>query len=104
ALAFPFELIAPGPLLYAEITAPDFRFAALVVAAAALPLGARWPARALNAVDARLLGFFALAFALWVATSVNGRYGLVVLLLAGVCLVRIIERLLPIAAVRVVLA
>ncbi len=102
ALAFPFELVAPGPLLYAEITAPDLRFAALVVAAAAAfivtPLGLRRPAGALTGADWRLLGFFALAFALWLATSVNGRYGLIVLLLAGVCLVRITERLLPISA------
>jgi hypothetical protein len=105
ALAFPFELVAPGPLLYAEISAPDLRFAALVVAAAAAfvvtALGRRRPAEAFTGVDGRLLGFFALAFALWLATSVNGRYGLIVLLLAGVCLVRIVERLLPISAARV---
>ncbi|HZE59504.1 MAG TPA: glycosyltransferase 87 family protein [Burkholderiales bacterium] len=108
ALAFPFELVAPGPLLYAEITAPDLRFAALVIAAAAAlivtSLGLRRPVGALTGVDWRLLGFFALAFALWFATSVNGRYGLIVLLLAGVCLVRITERLLPISGVRVALA
>ncbi len=108
ALAFPFELIAPGPLLYAEISAPDLRFAALVVAAAAAflvtALGLRRPAGALTGADWRLLGFFALAFALWMATLVNGRYGLIVLLLAGVCLVRITERLLPISAVRVAVA
>ena len=108
ALAFPFELIAPGPLLYAEITAPDLRFAALVVAAAAVvivtSLGLRRPVGALAGADWRLLGFFALAFALWMATLVNGRYGLIVLLLAGVCLVRLAERLLPIAAVRVAVA
>jgi len=50
ALRFPFELVAPGPLLYAEISAPDLRFAALVVAALAAfivtSLGLRRPAGA----------------------------------------------------------
>ena len=36
-------------------------------------------------------------------TSANGRYGVVVLLLAGLCLARLAERLLPLAAARVAL-
>jgi hypothetical protein len=104
--AFPFQLIAPDRMLYAEITAPDLRFAALLAAAAALPLVARRAGRerALGAVDWRLFGFFFAACALWLLTSANGRYGLVVLLLAGVCLARLAERLLPLAAARVALA
>jgi hypothetical protein len=104
--SFPFQLIAPDRMLYAEITAPDLRFAPLVLAAAALPLAARLrgTSGALAPADWRLLGFFAVAFALWLATLVNGRYGLVVLLLAGVCLARLTERLLPLAAARIALA
>src|SRR5204862_272378 len=47
---------------------------------------------------------FAAARALWLASSANGRYGMVVLLLAGVCLARVVERLLPSHAARVTLA
>jgi hypothetical protein len=107
ALALPYHLIAPGSMLYAEITAPDLRFAALALAAAALPFAARFGrlerAAALRGADWRLLGFFALALVAWVATSANGRYGLVVLLLAGVCLARLVERMLPPGIVRIAL-
>jgi len=105
AAAFPFQLIAPDRTLYAEITAPDLRFAPIVLAAAALPLVALRgrSERALQAADWRVLGFFLAAFALWLLSSANGRYGLLVLLLAGVCLARLAERLLPLAAARVAL-
>jgi hypothetical protein len=107
ALAFPFRLIALDRSLYSEIFAPDLRLAALVVgvtALVALWLAKRLEARSvLRAADWRLLGFFGIAYLLWIATSANGRYGLVVLLLAGVCLVRVAERLLPPGAARVVL-
>jgi hypothetical protein len=106
-LAFPFRMIAPDRMLYAEITAPDLRFAALIAIGTALPVVARWrglpPHAELRAADWRLLAFFAAALALWLATSANGRYGLVVLLLAGVCLARLLERLLPLSAARVAL-
>jgi hypothetical protein len=105
ALAFPFRLIAPDRLLYAEITAPDLRFAPLALAALALPLARRLaPSSApLTGVDGRVLGFFAAALALWLLTSANGRYGVVVLLLAGLCLARLAERLLPLPAARIAL-
>ena len=51
-----------------------------------------------------MLGFFAAGLALWLATSSNARYGLLVLMLAGVCLARVLERLLPHRALRVTLA
>ena len=106
ALAFPFRLIAPYRALYAEITAPDLRFAPLVLAFAALPLVAALHLRPpkgsarLGGADRRLLGFFCAAYALWLATSANGRYGVIVLLLAGLCLARLAERLLPFVAAR----
>ena len=40
---------------------------------------------------------------LWLATSANGRYGMVVLLLAGVCLAYLAERLLPLRVARIAL-
>lgn len=100
ALAFPFRMIAPDRTLYAEITAPDLRFAPLVIAALALPA-----ARAsLGPVDRRLLAYFAASAVLWLATSANGRYGIMVLLLAGLCLARLTEHLLPLRAARVTMA
>ena len=107
ALAFPFRVATLDPLLYIETLAPDIRFAALSVASLVLvgtaALG-RAPVRpGFTAVDWRLFAFFATAVALWFATSTNGRYGLIILLLAGVCLARVVERLLPPGATRITL-
>ncbi len=99
ALAFPFRMVAPDRTLYAEITAPDLRFAPLMLAALALPF-----AGALSPTDRRVLGFFALALLAWLATSANGRYGIIVLLLAGPCLARLLERLLPLRPARIAMA
>jgi hypothetical protein len=106
ALAFPFRMIALDRHLYSETFAPDLRLAALLAAAAALPLVAalRRAPVALTGSDWRVLAFLCAAGVLWLATSANARYGLVVLLLTGVCLARIAERLLPLAAARVALA
>jgi hypothetical protein len=41
---------------------------------------------------------------LWLASSPNARYGMIVLLLAGVCLTRLVERAMPAGAARVALA
>jgi hypothetical protein len=107
ALAFPFRVATLDPLLYIETLAPDIRFAALSVAslvlAGTVALG-RAPDRSrFGAVDWRLFAFFATAATLWFVTSANGRYGIVVLLLAGVCLARVVERLLPARATRITL-
>jgi len=107
-IAFPFRMGALDRDLYVEIFAPDTRFAALAAAAAALGVAvaagraAGW--RALRAADWRVLGFFAAAALLWLASSANGRYGMLVLLLAGVCLARLAERLLAARAARAALA
>jgi len=107
ALRVPFRMVSLDRSLYSENFAPDIRFAALVAAAAALPalvaVRRAEPARCLRGSDWRLFAFFGSSMALWLATSANGRYGLVVLLLAGVCLVRTVERLLPAGAARVAL-
>ena len=106
ALAFPFRLVAPRHMLYAEIVAPDVRFAPLLLGFAVLPLAAALHLSApkgsarLGGADWRLLGFFGGAYVLWLATSANGRYGLVVLLLSGLCLARLAERLLPLVLTR----
>ena len=107
-LAFPFRMATLDPTVYSENFAPDLRFAILLPAAlglAALAAKRRTAsAGALRAADWRVFAFFAFALALWLASSANGRYGMVVLLLVGVCLARVVERLLPAHAARVALA
>ncbi len=101
ALLMPLRLVSPESMTYAEISAPDLRFAALLVVAGALAIAcgfgryrAASAARALTRTDARLLVFFAIAAAVWIGSSANARYGMLVLLLAGPCLARLLERLL----------
>ena len=107
-LAFPFRMATLDPRIYAENFAPDLRFAALVLTLPGVAvLAARQRARAAAALRGpgwRVLAFFGCAAALWLATSANARYGLIVLLLAGLCLARFVELLLPARAARVTLA
>jgi len=107
-LALPFRMAALGPRIYAENFAPDVRFAALVLTLPGLAVLAarRRPGAAadLRGPGWRVLAFFGCALALWLVSSANARYGMVVLLLAGVCLARLVELLMPPAAARVVLA
>lgn len=104
ALAFPFRMALLDRSLYAEIFAPDIRFTALIACAIALPLwGGKNVAGGLRGTDLRVLLFFGIAAVAWLATSANGRYGMMVLLLAGVCLARLVERLLPRGAARTAL-
>jgi len=104
ALGFPFRMAALDRHLYSETFAPDLRLAALAVAALAVPLVRDARQSALRGADWRVLAFLAAGWVLWIATSANARYGLVVLLLAGVALARLAERLLPLAAARIALA
>lgn len=107
-LTFAFRMIPLDRSLYAENFAPELRFAALLAATvvlAAMTLVRRAPGGAgLSGADRRVLVFFGAGLALWLATSANARYGLAVLLIAGVCLARIAERLMPSAAARIALA
>lgn len=102
ALAMPFRMAALDRHLYSETFAPDLRPAALVLLAAALPLARRREC-ALTATEWRVVAFLAIAWVLWVATSANARYGMIVLLLAGLVLARLAERLLPGRIARIVL-
>lgn len=107
AFLFPYRMIALDRSLYSENFAPDLRFAALLAAAVTLAVAAATrrtsPAGRLRDTDWRIFAFFAASLALWLLTSANGRYGMVVLLLAGVCLARLVERLLSRGWARVVL-
>ena len=108
AAIFPFRILSPESMTYAEISAPDLRFAALAALAAAVAAtaflrrfgGPGAAAGGLTRLDFRLFGFFALAYSAWLATSANGRYGMLVLLLAGPLVARLADRLLPAASVR----
>ena len=81
--------------LYVETFAPDcaLRRAACSPArrSAVAALRAQGASRS-AAADWRVLAFFAPSRCCGSATSANGRYGMVVLLLAGVCLARLVER------------
>lgn len=107
AFSFPFRMAVLHRDLYAEVFAPDIRFAMLAVAAVALSAIAAArrapPSRCFQAADWRCLAFFGVGVLLWLATSANARYGMVLLLLVGVCLARMIERLLAPAAARIAL-
>jgi hypothetical protein len=107
-LSFPFRMIVLDRALYSENFAPDLRFAALLATAVALPLVAGRrnapPQGALRGDEWRVLAFFATSLMLWLASSANGRYGLIVLLISGIALARITERLLPTGVARVALA
>jgi hypothetical protein len=102
ALSFPFRMATLEHWVYTENFAPDLRFAALIALGVALPaFAARRGAARFAGADWRLFAFVALSFVLWLASSANGRYGLLVLLLAGVCLARMIERAISAPAARI---
>ena len=101
ALTFPFRMAALDRSLYVETFAPDLRPAALVALAIGLPFVRK--GQLLGSTDARLFTFFLVGAVLWLLSSANGRYGLLLLLLAGVLLARLAERVLPQRAVKLVL-
>jgi hypothetical protein len=99
ALLLPFRMVALDRHLYAEIFAPDLRIAPLALALAALP----FTRGRLDGATRRVLAFLVLGWLLWVATSANARYGLPLLMLAGLALARLAERFLPAGGARVAL-
>jgi hypothetical protein len=108
-LALPFQMAALGPRIYAENFAPDLRLAALVLtlpgmAVLAARRSAAHVAAALRGPAWRVLAFFGATLVLWLVSSANARYGMIVLLLAGVCLAWFVQVLLPARGARVVLA
>ena len=100
ALTFPLRLASPEFMTYAEIAAPDVRFAALILALLALGIAA---ARRRDVPDVRFIAFFLISAAAWIATSGNGRYGMFVLLLVGPCLARTVELAGGLRVARIVL-
>lgn len=105
-VTFPLHMMSAKSLAYAEISAPDVRFAALgllAIAAAASARLVRGNGASFTSRDVRFFAFFVLSLAAWIATSANARYGLLVLLLVGPCAMRLADRALPLMTGRVTL-
>ena len=88
AVSLPFRMIALRSWIYIESVSPDLRFAAITVAMLVI-IGIVTCRRV--KVDAShhpgpaqpLIVFFLTAYAFWLITSGNGRYGIVISILAG---------------------
>ena len=92
ALLRPIAMASPDAGVYIEISAPDIRFAALVVLVVLTLIAHRrfgWPRSPLVI----LLVWTVVAFAAWLATTGNGRYLIPVLLAAGPLCIGFISRL-----------
>lgn len=77
-----FDMVAPDANIYVEIPAPDIRFAAIVLLAAAVLLSWKRLPPGRKPVFA-LLAMIVAATAVWLATTGNGRYFMAVLVCAG---------------------
>jgi hypothetical protein len=106
ALWRPFAIADPIPMVQEELTAPDLRYAVLVVLTSALFLRWLWQrlahrstssARAESAVAARVLAALgcglAVDWTLWLSASGNGRYFLPMANVAAVVIVALLFRL-----------
>ncbi len=95
ALTAPFRMGLPEVRLYSELISPDIRIPLLMALGAALAVRPamrflrREPPmqRRDGSILPAITAFWAAAFALWMATSFNARYGIVLLMLAGPLLV-----------------
>ena len=85
ALLFPFKLVLPVPGFFYELRAPDVRFAIAIVLGFILFIS-KGRSLSLKAAPALLYVFFVVAWVLWLYSSSNARYGLPLLMLAGVLL------------------
>jgi len=106
ALWRPFAIVDPVPMVQTEMTAPDLRYAVLVVLISALLLGHLWQrfarastqsARTEPAVPARVLAALGCGLAadwvLWLSASGNGRYFLSMASVAAVVIVALLFEL-----------
>jgi hypothetical protein len=102
AVVLPFRMAQLRSWIYIESVAPDLRFATAIPALATLC--AVWLVRRKSVSDtthlrdqrlASLMTFFLVATGFWIATSSNGRYGIVVSILCGPLLAVLAYALLP---------
>lgn len=86
ALLRPLAMIAPNAGVYVEIHAPDWRFVVAIVLGA-VAIAANWRRIGQRSTMAAVTAWLVAAFAVWLATSGNGRYFIPGLLVIGpVCL------------------
>jgi hypothetical protein len=103
ALLRPLAMASPDAGVYVEVTAPDLRFAAILLFALILALmSRRWP-RSMTPMAALSL-WLLVAFAVWLATSGNGRYFMPGLLIAGPICIGLVARLPVTRSLRATLA
>jgi hypothetical protein len=108
ALWRPFAMVDPVPMVQEELTAPDLRYAALIVLISVFFLRWLWrrlahsptpSARAEPAAAARILAALAYGLAadwvLWLSASGNGRYFLPMASVAAVVIIALLFRLFP---------
>ncbi|RYF64837.1 MAG: hypothetical protein EOO29_41600, partial [Comamonadaceae bacterium] len=103
ALLRPIAMAAPNGWVYIEVIAPDFRFVFLgLLLLLALAVG--WKTRRFRPTAWILVGFTAVAFGPWLATTGNGRYFIPLLVVAGVLCVAFVHALPVTRSLRLVLA
>ena len=86
ALLFPIHMALPSSWLYQELLSPDIRLLLLYLC---LPLAAyKYVSSKISLTENyKTVGlFFVVSYVLWLSTSGNGRYGMPVLILAGIIL------------------
>ncbi len=93
----PFYMMASSAWVYAEILAPDFRFALFTVLALAVAGGLVWRGYLWHSFRSdpfwALVVFFLLCMVAWLASTGNGRYFMSGMILIGLLLVAAIARL-----------
>lgn len=92
ALLRPVVMALPQGWVYTEITAPDLRFAWLLLLCLACPVVSAWHRRrwSVSTPVVTCLLLFPPAFALWLASGGNGRYFMPYILLVGVASVGVL--------------
>jgi hypothetical protein len=103
AILRPIAMAAPDAGVYVEIAAPDFRFAVLLLLCIISLVTLRRVRPAATPLTALLL-WLAAAFAVWLATSGNGRYFMPALLVAGPACIGLAARLRATPAMRLTIA
>lgn len=103
ALLRPIAMAAPDAGVYVEISAPDLRFAVIIVLGLFAIVASRRSKWTLTPLSALLL-WLAAAFAAWLATSGNGRYFIPGLLLAGPACIGLVTLLRGTASLRLLVA
>ncbi|MBS1186362.1 MAG: hypothetical protein H6R04_380 [Burkholderiaceae bacterium] len=112
-MTLPFRMVDPVAWVYAEIIAPDMRFAVFFAACASLVLVAvlkhvsvvhEWlGAKALSGSQTVFVAYIAVGWLLWALVSSNGRYLIPLLLLIGPGCGVLLWRLLPLRYVKLIL-